>query len=166
METTGRGVQRLRLVAQGLSIGLCQDQWGSSEQVEVLEGSGTGMGAFTELCRGRNRKDSMRRHLGILSELNCSQNLLLLLQPGCTQDYFTSCRTVYFVFRFCGGLMQWALGDQDSLAEVMDFLIAEVQTGDSDTTATPTSKHPLHYPLINTTQLSWGFYKLQLLALQ
>lgn len=49
--------------------------------MEVLGGSTAGVGAFTELCRGRNRKDSMKRHLGISSELNCSQYLLLLLQP-------------------------------------------------------------------------------------
>lgn len=50
--------------------------------MEVLGGSGAGAGAFTELCRGRNRKNSMKRHLGISSELNCSQYHLLLLQPG------------------------------------------------------------------------------------
>lgn len=35
-----------------------------------------------ELCRGRNRKDSRKRYLGISSELNCCQYLFLLLQPG------------------------------------------------------------------------------------
>lgn len=76
------GPTMAELVAQGLRTGLCEDQWGSSEEVEVLGASQAGVGAFPDLCRVRNRKDSIRKHLGILSELNCSQYLLLLLQPG------------------------------------------------------------------------------------
>lgn len=57
--------------------------------------------------------DSRKRHLGISSELSCSQYLLLLLQlggKGAPRTTLLLCRTVLFVFCFCGGLMQWAQG--------------------------------------------------------
>lgn len=103
VEIAGKDLQWLRLVAQGLWTGLCYDQGGTPEQVEVWGCSGAGVEAMNCAGEGTERtpgKDIWESHLSLTaaSTSSCYSSL------GTREEYFTSCRTVYFVFSFCGGL--------------------------------------------------------------
>lgn len=115
--------------------------------------SGTGAGPLNFawcLGGGRHGRDSRKRYLGISSEFNCSQYLLMLLQvggKGAPRTTLPLSKTVLFAFWFSGGLMYWALGLRLRLSGRSEgFFIAEVQTGDPDTTVVPTPTEPSALP--------------------